>query len=184
MVIDHLNGRFPRSDHIGVIYVYIDYQDQERQKPTNVLANFLIQLLCRLESWPSEIETTYTDCVKRRARPDFETLLNLFEIVSRQFRGVYVMIDAFDELDTELRPTFMSLIRKLSQHSIKTMVTSRPHPEITHELEECGLRLGISAMDSDITKYIEYRLNKKGQLSSSLKHKIAETLNTSGADGM
>jgi hypothetical protein len=105
--------------------------------------------------------------------------MSLFELTSRQFRRIYVLIDALDELDTELRPAFLSFIRRLSQLSIKTMVTSRPHVK----LMESGLCLQISATDSDIKQYIKYRLNKKIQLSSDLKTEVLEALNT-GADGM
>ena len=74
--MDHLNGRFPPKD-MGVVYVYFDYQDQERQKPSSIRANFLKQLFCRLGAWPTEIEKTYSDSIKSQTRPGFENLLSL-----------------------------------------------------------------------------------------------------------
>jgi hypothetical protein len=109
--------------------------------------------------------------------------LNLFILVSSQLRTVFVLIDAFDEVNSEYQQNFLSLIQTISQHSIKIMVTSRPHLEVAHELEKSALRINISATDSDIKEYLSTRLSKKRQLAPGLKDTVVEAL-SSGADGM
>jgi hypothetical protein len=104
-------------------------------------------------------------------------------LVSSQLHSVFVLIDAFDEVNSEHQQTFLSLIQRISQNSIKIMVTSRPHLEMAQEIDKSGLRLSISATDSDIKEYLSTRLNKKRQLAPGLKDTVVEAL-SSGADGM
>jgi len=182
VVIDHVKNRFP-SNVVGVAYFYFDYKDQEGQRPSSVVAGLVKQLLCCLEIWPPEIEETYTSSLKTDSDPDYDTLLDALISVSRRFTAVYILIDAFDEVDSEHQPTFLSLVQRISQNSIKTLVTCRPHLEICREFETSGLRITISADDTDIKEYLSIRLNKRKQLASGLKTKIIETLSTQ-ADGM
>lgn len=176
-------NRFPPNANIGLAYFYFDYRDQEGQIPSTVVAGFLKQLLCCLETCPPEVEKAYTTFSRRGSDPDYKTLLDLLLSVSHQFTAVYILIDAFDEVDLEQQETFLSLIQRMSQNSIKTLVTCRPHLEICREFETIGLCVWISAHDTDIKEYLSVRLNKRKHLASCLKEKIIERLRA-GADGM
>ena len=164
-------------------YFYFDYKDNVTQEPSKVVAGLLKQLLCRLDAWPREIEKAYATSLKTGSELNYNELLDLLIAVSSHFSTVYVLIDALDEVEWEHQPAFLSLIQHLSESSIKTLVTSRPHLEICHEFEMSGLSITISANDLDIRQYLSVRLNKRKHLASGLKKKIVETLSIN-ADGM
>jgi len=140
--------------------------------------------LCSLQALPSEVKELYGDSLKRNLKPEFDSLLDLFMLVTKRFSSVFVFMDALDECHTNYHEKIFLLIQRFSRSSIKVMLTSRPDAEISKKLEKL-IELPISAQDGDIERYLNSELGKKEceHLHSEIKCDIVETL-TSGTKGM
>jgi hypothetical protein len=74
IVIDFLNKRFPATTE-AVVYTYFDYKEQNIQTEKQLVANLLRQLVCRLDTLPTNLEQAYEKSMRQRTDPDVETLL-------------------------------------------------------------------------------------------------------------
>jgi hypothetical protein len=117
-------------------------------------------LLCSLKVLPSEIKEAYGDSIKRDSNPSFDSLYRLFTGVAGRFSSVYVFFDALDEYHQNYHSGVLGLIQRLSQSSMKVMLTSRPSPEINKKLKK-PVELPISARGPDLEIYINSELVKE-----------------------
>ena len=172
-----------RGDKIGIAYIYCDFTNRDGQKPPNILASLIRQLIEQLPSVPQEVEDLYKKYRKIQPSsrlsadtPHFSEALRL--VISRNYARVFIIIDALDECQdaTDLLPEF-SKLQGYTRANI--LATSRPEKHIEAAFEKAfggSLRLGISARDEDVAKYIDGRISELDLVTDDLEEDLKTEL--------
>ena len=110
---------------IGVAIVYCDYRDQANQSVRNILGSILQQLLLALPSLPKEVHEQLESIRKGMKQIVISDILQIFKLALPQFDGIFVCIDALDELETS---TCIELLRLFRDElgAAKLFLTGRP----------------------------------------------------------
>jgi hypothetical protein len=148
------------------------------------LASLLRQLIAQGLVLPDELEARYNDSLRRdekSVKPNFETLLDYFIKYRSRFSKVFVLFDALDECASSEVGRIQAVVREFRGARVQIFVTARLHGENLQE----GLRLDddqdmvpyeIRAAESDIRRYVIYRLEKTAEQKPSghWSHKSAK----------
>ena len=188
IVIDCLRKRFQNDSTIGIAYIYCNYRRQQEQRPTDLLASLLKQLVQEHPSVPESVKSLY-ECHKgKRTRPSFEEISKVLHLVATGYYRVFIIIDALDECQVSDggRRKFLSEIFSFqAKTGINLFTTSRFILEIEKEFEEC-ISLEIRASDEDVRRYLDGHMLqlpsfvlRSPDLQEEIKTEIAEAV-----DGM
>lgn len=167
---------------MALVYVYFDFKDPS-QTASNVACSLLMQLVSRLKSIPPSLQSLHQRLSPLKKRLDLNASIEHFLLSSSQYSSVFVVIDAFDECDDGQHNSILSLIRRLSQSSVRVLVTSRPHVQKFSILSRECPSLEVRADNDDVRRYVTTRLAQEPDLAEELKESIATKL-TTGAEGM
>lgn len=190
IAIEHLNDTFGSRQDIGVAYIYCDYKIGNEQRPLNLLASLLKQLLIQKSSIPEHIQELYRQYSDRAEtpRPSLKEVFESLQLTVASFSQVYIIVDALDELQQgdQVVQAFLSRLSELkAKKSVKYMLTSRVVPRVMDCIQS-GLRLEIRASKEDVMRYIDARMNelpkfvsKKPELQKTIKEVIVAAV-----DGM
>lgn len=164
MVIDHLQVQSPTASN-GVAYIYFDYMNQDRQKPTYILATLIKQLASQVSHSESclapEIEKLYNTLQPKEKKPTWEELYTTLLAISKKFNRVFLVFDALDECgQDDQRKHLLPLLHLLAGHGISLFVTSRPHPEDIQYFLLKAPKIELSAKEEDIRVYIQQRIHE------------------------
>ena len=181
-MIDELEIR-SQDQGIGLTYIYLDYKDQDRQSPLNIIASFLKQLACRVDEVIPELLSLYKLFRTRGKQPELTHLLEALVSASGHFQSCYVIIDALDECDKKHRIDLLSVIGRLSEANFKVFTTSRPHPHDILRFVENIPTLTIYADTDDIKNFLSVQLDTRLLHHQDLKGKIVTKLSL-GAHGV
>ena len=187
IAIDHLE-RTLRHKNIPVTYIYCDYRRQQEQTPENLLASVLKQLLQHRILVPEIVMKSYDHHVNSGTRPSLDDIGDMLKVTATDFRQIYVVVDALDELPVSHRAcqNLLANLRSLQEaQNVSFMMTSRFIPQIDHELQD-SLFLEIRANNEDIKKYIYGRicdLTTSAQNNLILQDDIANSI-VDVVDGM
>jgi hypothetical protein len=183
IVVKDLTTRFYNDKSVGIAYIYCNFRRQYEQKPEDLIASLLKQLLQKLSSVPDSVKTVYNQHKDKHTRPSVDEILKALESVIATFSRVYIAVDALDEcqLSGGCRPKFLSSILGLQARTgAKLFITSRPLPDIRKEFKNC-LSLEILASDEDIRRYLTGHMLQlpnfifsKPQLQEEIKTEIAK----------
>ncbi|KAK2772638.1 hypothetical protein FQN53_004485 [Emmonsiellopsis sp. PD_33] len=182
MIIDELSRKFNWDGNIGLAYVFCNYQRVEEQKPIDVLANVLKQLVGRKNLLPDDIRDLYEKHKGSRASLTLDEVLDTFTAIARSYSKIFLVIDALDEqkYSDEGWTAMISAIFKLqSQFDFNFLATSRFIPEIELQFEGT-IQKEIRANDNDILKYVDgrvcrllrSRISKYPDLQSLVKREV------------
>ncbi|KAK2788055.1 hypothetical protein FQN51_003050 [Onygenales sp. PD_10] len=182
MIIDNLRRKFSRDENIGLAYFFCNYQRVEEQKPIDMLANVLKQLIEKKNLLPDGIKDLYETHKRSRASLTLDQMLKTFTAVIASYSKTFLVIDALDEqkYSEEGWTAMISGIFKLqSQFDIRFLATSRFIPEIEFQFEGT-IQKEIRANDGDILKYVDgrvcrllrSRLSKYPDLQSLVKREV------------
>lgn len=190
IIINYLNARYRDDQSVGIAYIYCDYQRQHEQKPFNLLASLLKQLIWRQLSFPDTMTSLY-DCHKReQTQPTLEEILRELQSAIANYRRVFIVIDALDECQSSqgVRRRFLNEIFAIQDETrASVFATSRYIAEIREAFEARGSRMmKIRASDEDVRRYLEgnlFLVLSSVAPGSELEHEIKATI-IEAADGM
>jgi Cdc6-like AAA superfamily ATPase len=188
IVIEHLHTRFQNDSSIGITYLYCNFRRQHEQKPENLLASLLKQLVQEQPSIPESINSLHKRHRDKRTRPSFEEISKALHSVVTDYSKTFIIIDALDECQVSDggRRRFLSEIFSLQTRTgANLFATSRFIPEIVNEFKEATL-LEIRASSEDIRKYLNSHMSqlpscvlKSRDLQENVRTEIVQA-----ADGM
>jgi Cdc6-like AAA superfamily ATPase len=162
VVVNDLRMRFQNDPSIVVAHLYCNFQRQHEQKPADLLASLLKQLLEDLPSIPDNVKSLYEHCKAKRTHPSIDDISKALQSVVDDYSRAFIVIDALDECQVSDggRQRFLSEIFNLqAQTGVSLFVTSRGIPEIMKEFEG-SICLEIRASDEDVLRYIDGRISR------------------------
>lgn len=169
-IVDKLKDDATRDK--GVAFFYCEYsQASGTQTPEAILASFSYQLLVQLKSIPQELMNTYQRHRRSSTRPDLTENMEILQKICTRFSKVWLLVDAFDELDPECGDDLIGVIETM-MISARIMITSRPQSVDSENLEANTLRCTISAPSEDLTTVIRKRLGKAAIASRRLRESL------------
>jgi ankyrin repeat domain-containing protein 50 len=174
---------------IGVVHFYFEYNRRENQRADEVIKSLLKQLIYQLDTIPENVEQAYQQFETRGliATPNFDSFVDFFIACSKKFfTKVFIFLDAYDESLDEDKRTLVTALDKMLKSGPKIYVymTTRPHlvGELSKELGEVE-KLEIKAVDSDISKYLNQKLEPEKDLDPEIESNIKSSIMTN-AKGM
>jgi hypothetical protein len=187
IVIDHLCTKFQNDASVGIACIYCNFRSQDRQKPADLLASLLRQLVQGQPSVPESVKNLY-ECHKDKPGPPPDDILKVLHAVATDYSRTFIILDALDEcqISDDNRNRFLSEIFNLqTKTGANLFATSRFIPEIMKKFEGC-VSLEIRASDYDVQRYLEGHMSRLPScvsrsyaLQGKIKAKIIEAV-----DGM
>ncbi|KAL2862475.1 ankyrin repeat-containing domain protein [Aspergillus lucknowensis] len=187
LAIDYLREGYRDDPGVAVCFLYFDYR-VSRNDPSQLLTIVLRQLVEQNLVLPEAIRSLFSTHNRKNSKPSLKDLWAALESALLDWQAVFLVVDAIDECPNDIRDEFLQQLLDLeAKTQLRTMITSRPHPDITDLMRKNGTAfLEISARDEDVQKYIDGRLRKSEglrQQSQQLRDKIRKKV-TQAADGM
>ena len=174
---------------IGVAYLFCGYRLQQNQKPIDLLASLLKQLVQEQSSIPDGLKDLYDRHKGKRTRPELNEISKALYSVVADYSRSFIIIDALDEYqvsDRKDRKTLLSEIFKLQDMTgANIFATSRFIPDIVTEFEGKSTTLEIRAHDSDLQRYLDGHMSRLPKFVSTvdLQEKIKTEI-TKAVNGM
>ena len=159
----------------AVAYIYIDYNDKERQTVKTILCSLLGQLLESMDAVPQEIQRIYDALPSDSKENTIDTIQCVFlfrKFVEEQCCRVFLLFDALDECpdmdhySNEIRSRMIFTMKTLATFA-RIFVACRSHVNLALSIPDC-LYMEIRAMDSDVWYYLEARKEQHSQLRNIL----------------
>jgi hypothetical protein len=179
-------------------YFYFDFNDAEKQKPTNCISSLIAQLCNQVTDLPGRIEDIhreYNNGGQKPAMHDLKMVLMLFA-ETKQLDDVFIVIDALDECPKngdEPRRELLELVLEIAGWpalNVHLLAASRPEPDIEEALRPLlkiePISIQGSQVASDIKLHITSQLARDSRLRKwpdEIKEEIESAL-TTGANGM
>jgi hypothetical protein len=163
IVVNELYSKFQNDVSVGVSYVYCNFRRQHEQKPVDLLASLLKQLIQGLSSAPESIKRLYEQHRHKRTHPSIDEISQTLQSVVRDYSKAYIIVDALDECQVSDggRKRFLAELFNLQAKSgANLFVTSRFIPEIEKEFGGKNTRLEIRANNEDLQRYFDGHLLK------------------------
>jgi predicted ATPase len=188
IAVDNLCTRFRNDPSVGVAYLYCNYRRRQEQKPADLFASLLKQLIQGRPSLLENIRSMHKLHKDRQSRPSFEEISRALHSVVADYSRVFIFIDALDEYQTSegRHRTLLSEIFNLqAKTGVSLFATSRFIPEITKEFEGC-ISLEIRASEEDVQRYLDGHMSQLPSFISG-KPDLRETIKTEitkAVDGM
>lgn len=189
IVVEHLQTNFGNDASIGIAYLYCNFRRQQEQKPTDLIASLLKQLVQEQPFMPEKVRSLYERHKDKRTCPSLDEILKVLHSIVAGYSRAFVVIDALDECQVSDggRKQFLAELFDL-QASTQTsfLATSRFIPEIMKEFEGRSTRLEIRASDDDLQRYLDghmWRLPAFISRSPYLEKEI-KTAIVNAVDGM
>ncbi|BCR91451.1 uncharacterized protein ACHE_70294S [Aspergillus chevalieri] len=188
IVVNHLHDKFRNEPSIGIAYLYCTFQQQQEQRPVDLLTNLLKQLIMGQPTIPNAVKDLYDRHKPKQTCPSLSEIRNTLHQVAAFYSRTFIVIDALDECRAthDGRDMFMQEIFNF-QADIKAnlFATSRFIQEIEAKFQKV-IRLEIRADDTDVQRYLHAKLqncpsliSQNDSLQEQIKNKIAKAV-----DGM
>lgn len=164
-MIDHILA-LKSIENYGIAYTYFEYQEQDSQRPINVISSLVKQLYTQAPSLNADLEGLYDRLVPKNKSPTFEELYTALVAIFKSFAQVFFVFDALDECHQEnQREDLLPFFHQLLNDGANIFLTSRPHPEdIQEALNEYGAsKIELSAREEDIGTYIEAKIERNAR---------------------
>ncbi|KAH8592112.1 hypothetical protein B0O99DRAFT_717254 [Bisporella sp. PMI_857] len=160
IVIDNLEKMFERDNSIQIAYLFCNFRRQDEQKPEDLLASLLKQLVQGHTSTSKPLKSLYERHREKRTRPSFDEISQVLHTVTSGYARTFIIIDALDECQA-LKGSRQKFLTEIFNFQAKTgaslFMTSRFIPEIMKEFEG-SLSLEIRASDRDVLEYVNGRM--------------------------
>jgi Cdc6-like AAA superfamily ATPase len=157
IVVEHLWTEFQNDANIGIAYLYCNFRQQDKQKPTDLLLSLLKQLVQEQPFIPESIKRLHELHNRQRTWPSLDEISKVLHSVIADHSRTFLIIDALDECQVSDggRTRLLSEIFNLQRQTHANLfVTSRFIPEIAREFKE-RTSLEIRASDEDVGRYID-----------------------------
>jgi hypothetical protein len=161
LVVDHLL----RSQHVAnapITFIYCNYKRQNEQSAKHMLSSILCQIIDIQPRVSELVQDFYMSRTTKRIAPSSDDIRQVLEAVSKDLRGLTIIVDALDECETRTRQEFLSSVETLRrQCDIRLLATSRPLPAVqSHPAFLDKPTLEVRASDEDLEKYIRSRTSE------------------------
>ncbi|KAI9772157.1 MAG: hypothetical protein M1839_002528, partial [Geoglossum umbratile] len=157
IVVKTLCSRFQGDISIGIAYLYCNFRRQQKQKPEDLLASLLKQLVQGRPSVPENVKGLYGRHKDKRTRPSLEEISIALHAVITDYSKAFIIIDALDECqvsDGGRRRLLLEIFNVQARTRVSFFATSRHIPEIEREFEG-SISLEIRASDADVQRYLD-----------------------------
>ena len=189
IVIDELHSKFQNDSTVSISYVYCNFRRQQEQKPVDLLASLLKQMLQRLSSIPKCMTQLYERHRHQRTHPSTDEICQVLRSVAQEYSQTFIIVDALDEcqvFDGARKRFLTELFHVQTDTKANLLATSRFIPEIERDFEGRSVKLEIRASNEDLNIYIDGNIPKLPSFVSRndlLKVQIKETI-IQAVDGM
>jgi hypothetical protein len=190
IIIEYLETKFRQNDpNIGIAYLYCNFQRQQDQKPADLLASLLKQLIQRRPSVPEYVRNLYKHHNDKQTRLSFDEISRALHYVAATYSKTFIIIDALDECQASGdRKRLLSEIFNLqAKTGASFLATSRFIPEIRKEFDfEGSMSIEIRASDGDVQRYLNGHISQLPSCvtrSSDLQEEIKTEI-MKAVDGM
>ena len=188
IIIESLCTRFENDGSVGIAYLYCNFRQQQDQKPADLLASLLGQLVQGQPSVSSSVKSLQERYRAKRTRPSFDEISQVLQSAIASYSRTFIIIDALDECAASDggRGEFLSEIFKLqAKTGANLFATSRFIPDITEEFKGSP-SLEIRANGEDVRRYLDGHMShlrpfvsRKPDLQEEIKDEIVHAV-----DGM
>jgi Cdc6-like AAA superfamily ATPase len=188
IVVDHLCIKFRNDTTVAIAYLYCNFQRQQEQKPTDLLASILKQLIQRQPSVPEKVMSLYKHHYDERTRPSFDEISKVLHSIVYNYSKTFIIIDALDECqvsDGGRRMLLSEIFNLQAKTGASFFATSRFIPEIAKEFEG-NISLEIRASDDDVQRYLDAKMSQLrpfASRNSTLQEEIKSEI-VKAVDGM
>jgi len=161
IIVEHLQANFRNDLSIGIAYLYCNFRQQE-QKPANLLASLLKQLVQEQLSVPESVRSLYEHHKDKRTRPSLDEISNVLYSVVADYSKTFIIIDALDECqasDGSRKRLLLEVFNLQIKTGANLFATSRFIPDTINEFEG-SITLEIRANDEDVRSYIEGHISR------------------------
>lgn len=177
------------ASKIDVVFFYCNGNYIEMQDIRYILGSFLQQLMsshipvsCCPEM--AAIRELQKSRIATR-REVIDTLVSSFQMISKNFDRLYVVVDGIDECADD-RSEIISILRKLVTKNVYLLMTSGPEKDIAEAMNSCEqLIMEHACVNTDIATYIEWELNYDRKLrcmNEGQKDEVKEKLLFKGTE--
>ncbi|KAK4074090.1 hypothetical protein Trihar35433_3564 [Trichoderma harzianum] len=180
-LIDTLVKTFENDSGSAVLYWYFNYGDPKQH--TSIFPSLLLQLICKFPTLHPVIGQLYGH---GKAMPNKTILVKSIDILLREFKQSFLVLDALDECFNGLRDEVLSTVEHLQSLGVRILITSRQtgpgefsewaHIEVKAHAEDLGY-LFDHKLDNRFSQTI------KDILTKERKEEVIETI-ASKTDGM
>ena len=188
IVVDTLCTRFENNGSIGIAYLYCNFRQQQDQKPAEMLASLLGQLVQGQPSVPKGVKSLYERYKVKRTRPSLNELSEVLLSTAAGYSRTFIVIDALDECgisDGGCKQFLAEVFKIQAKTGASLFATSRFIPDIMEEFKGSP-SLEIRAHDGDVRKYLDGHMSqlrsfvsRKPDLQEEIKTEIVKAV-----DGM
>ncbi|EGY23844.1 ankyrin repeat protein [Verticillium dahliae VdLs.17] len=186
IVVDDLCTRYRSNEHVGIAYIYCDFQRQQEQKVEEFLMSLLKQLTQGRSSLPECVKFLHDEHRRKRTRPSFDEVSRTLRHVADSYSRTFIIVDALDECQRNdgCRARFLTELFNLqAECGANIFATSRCIPEITDRFSASTI-LEIRANDEDVRRYLDGRILQSGRtLLEKCREEIRNEI-TEVSDGM
>ena len=193
-IVENLLEHCRDDTNMVTAYFYFDFNDKQKQDPELMLRSLLCQLLQRSSTIPKGVDVLFSSCECGRRQPSLRALLEVLELMLREFACVYIVLDALDECTQ--RSELMGMLETVAGwqlNNVHLLLTSRKERDIESSLEsfvveEDTVCLQRDVVDKDIERYVQQRLSNDKNLAkwntdSAVRQEIGTAM-MCGAGGM
>ena len=188
IVVDNLCRRFENDGSVGIAYLYCNFRQQQDQKPGDLLAGLLGQLVQGRPSIPNNVKGLYERHKVRRAPASFDQISQVLQSIVASYSRTYIIIDALDECgisDGDCRKFLSEIFNIQAKTGASLFATSRFIPDIAENFKGSP-SLEIRANDEDVRRYLDGHMSqlrsfvsRKPELQEEIKNEIVKAV-----DGM
>ena len=186
IVIDYLYNRYRNDNSVGTAYLYCNFRRQDEQKPVDLLACLLKQLLSDLPNIPMSVRRLYENHKDTKTRPSFDEISKELHSMVGAYSKCFIVVDALDECQVSEggRRKFLSeLLGLQTKIGANLFTTSRFIPEITKVFEGKAVWKEIYASEKDVRRYLDGYMTRLPSfvlrsldLQEEIKTKIVEAV--------
>jgi Cdc6-like AAA superfamily ATPase len=163
IVVDDLYAKFQNDASVGLAYIYCNFRRQQEQKPNDLLASLLKQLVQEQPFIPENVKSLYERHKDKRTRPSLDEISRALHSLVAGYSRVFIIVDALDECQGSNgdRKRFLAELFDLQARTgASLLTTSRFIPEIVKEFEERSVQLEVRASDDDLQRYLDGHMTK------------------------
>jgi hypothetical protein len=193
-VIEDVHCHCSHDHSLAVLYFYFDFNDIEKQQHEKMIRSLILQLSFRCKDTPRGLRSLFSFCRDGDRPPPFDELLAALQKMIREFKGVYIILDALDECkDKEKLLEDIETITGWELENLHILVTSRGEKDIEDSLDSLvdgtkKICIQSALVNDDIRIYVHKRLQtdqklKRWQDRPEVQQEI-ETILVRKADGM
>jgi Cdc6-like AAA superfamily ATPase len=162
IVIDYLYNKRRNDSSVNIAYIYCNFRRQDEQKPVDLLASLLKQLLSELPDIPVSVRRLYEHHKVEKRRPSFDEISKELHSVVAARSKCFIIVDALDECHASDggRSEFLAKLLELQKVGANLFATSRSIPEIKKVFERKGVLMEIQASEEDVRRYLDGHITR------------------------